>query len=233
MTKEQFKLGKEIRKNVHLTLKQKQLCYGSLLGDSWLHVQYSGQCGLGMSHCEKQKEYLEYKKKIMEPFFISDHPSVRIRKEEWRGKLYSNSYTYQSILHQDFTDMYGLFYRGNKKKRQKYISRRVLNNIDAYGLLIWFLDDGCLDRRTDQKNGSPRYILATNCFSLSEIKAIQKWFWQRWIIGCSIQKVKGVERFVLRFNVSDTKKLLKLFEPYIQEISECMRYKVIEISTTN
>ena len=135
----------------------------------------------------------------------------------------SNFYRYISILHQDFTNLYGLFYRGNKKKRQKHITRKILNLIDEYSLLIWYLDDGSY---SDNGNGSYRISLHTNSFTLSEHKAIKIWFWQKWRIDSVINYIKGQDKYYLRFSVSNTRKLLNILTPYIDMIPECMHYKL-------
>jgi len=68
--------GNKIRQNKHLSLEQKQLCYGTLLGDGWLRPSSSGQCSLGIGHCKKQLEYLEYKKNKLNPFFVNQKPII-------------------------------------------------------------------------------------------------------------------------------------------------------------
>lgn len=213
--------GNEIRQNKHLFLEQKQLCYGTLLGDGWLRPSLSGQCSFGIGHCKKQREYLEYKKSKLNKFFVNQKV-ILTQGELRKDRNNSDFFRYQSIVHQDFTDMYGLFYRGNKKKRTKYISRKLLNKMDIYSLLIWYLDDGSY---VDNGNGSKRCSFATNGFTLSEHKAIKIWFWQRFKLDVNILRHPN-NTFYLRFNVKDSKRLLKMFESYINEIPQCMYYKL-------
>jgi len=213
--------GDKVRQNKHLSLEQKQLCYGALMGDSWLRPSSSGQCSFGIGHCKKQKEYLEYKKNKLNQFFVSKKATLT-EGELRKDRNNSDFYRYQSVIHQDFTDMYGLFYRGNKKKRIKYITRKLLNKIDIYSLLIWYLDDGSY---IDNGNGSKRCGFATNCFSLSEHKAIKIWFWQRFKLDVNILQHTN-NTYHLRFNVKNSKRLLEMFKGYINEIPPCMHYKL-------
>lgn len=214
--------GDEIRKDKHLSLEQKQLCYGTLMGDAWLRPSINGQCSIGIGHCQKQLEYLEYKKNKLNPFFVNPKP-ILSSSENRKDRNNSDFYRYQSIIHQDFTDMYGLFYKGNKKHRAKYISRKLLNKINIYSLLIWYLDDGSL---IDNGNGSKRCSLATYNFTLSEHKAIKIWFWQKFKLDVNILPHLN-KSFYLRFDVKNSKELLRMFIDYVNEIPRCMHYKIV------
>lgn len=205
----------ENKKIIHLSEMQTGLCIGTLLGDASMFVKTNGARGMQMCHCEKQKEYLEWKKEKLKPFFIAEKPS------SYQSHGYENSqmsYNYRSIVHQDFTNIYGVMYRNVSGKRKKYVTRRVLNMLNDIGLLVWFLDDGCITKDREAR-------IATNGFSEQEQHTIKKWFFQKYGIDATISFNGNNKSYFLRFRVAETNKLLKIFDKFKDEIPECMLYK--------
>ena len=149
----------------------------------------------------------------MEPFFLQDNPCLYKS-----GFSETNGYSYRSIVHQDFTDIYGLFYRKKSGKSVRFVTRKLLNYLDEFGLMIWFLDDGGI---TEDKE----IRFATNAYSLSEQRTMQKWFWQKIGIEVKIAFNKNNNSYFLRINVSNSKKLMKLFCPLISKLPKCLMYK--------
>lgn len=199
------------KKKLHLSKLQRGICIGTLLGDASMFVKENGARGIQMCHCESQKDYLEWKKNLLKPFYIADKPS------QYQGTSFENcqmSYTYRSIVHQDFTDLYGLMYRRGKK----YVTRRVLNELSDLGLLLWFLDDGCIAKDRDAR-------IATNGFSEQEHRTMKTWFFQKYTIDPIISFNSYNKSFFLRFKVADTNKLLRIFEQFRDIVPQCMLYK--------
>jgi len=219
MTKEKFWLAKNVRECKHLDKKQYQVCLGGLLGDSNINVRDNGRCRIKFCHAEKQLEYLEWKRNIMGEFIVAEKPTIEIIKEgKSFGKVGSKFYIYNTIGHQDFTDMYGLMYRTKLGKRKKYITRKVLNELNNFGLLIWYIDDGCITKDKEAR-------IASNDLTLSEHKSLRIWFWQKYRITALISYNKTADCYFLRFNVANTKKLFDLFKEFKDDIPECVKYK--------
>jgi len=215
-----------LRKNLpHLTEKQKQLCYGGLLGDSSINVKPNGNCRIQTSHCKKQLEYLKYKNKLILPFtteVITEDKNI----SSFGGET---SYHASTIVHQVFTDMYGLFYRKEKGIKRRYINRKILNAISEFAILIWFLDDGYYKYDIIKKCHILR--IYSCCYSLSEHKVLKKWFMQRWGIEAIINFDKTHNKYSFRFNKTGIVLFYKKFlEPFINEIPECMNYKIPKFS---
>ena len=99
---------------------------------------------------------------------------------------------------------------------RKIINKQILNKLDKFGLLIWYLDDGSYHKRDKTAK------LYTNCFTLFEQKLMQKWFKNKWGIKCNIQRAREAE-YVLYFPASETRKLISLLMEF--DIPECMKYK--------
>jgi len=114
----------------YLTESQKQIVYGSILGDGSLRKNHS--CNhLRINHGIKQTEYCRWKESILNP---------------WIGYSYSEERRvgFDTI---PMCELNGLKFRNSP--RQKGVSCKdciipdeVINNLDVLGLAIWYQDDG-------------------------------------------------------------------------------------------
>lgn len=197
------------------------------MGDMSILERNNDKHRIKIGHTEKQLDYLIWKKKELSRFFLQKDPNLE--KPGASSFNSNNFYSFTSIQNQEFSYLASIFYRKKAGKRTKVVTRKILNKIGVLGLLIWFLDDGCLvpvDREKRRLNGTS-IRFATNCFTESEHKTIKKWFWQKWRIRVLIERNSHNDSFYLRLRAKDAYKLLDLFEPYIEEIPKCMHYKLI------
>lgn len=114
----------------YLTENQKQVVYGSVLGDGSLRKNHS--CNqLRINHGIKQTEYCRWKESILNP---------------WIGYSYSEERRvgFDTIPMCELNDL-----KFRSSPRQKGISckdciipEEVINNLDVLGLAIWYQDDG-------------------------------------------------------------------------------------------
>lgn len=200
---------------------QKQVLLGTILGDGSLLRRDSGKHRLKICHTEKQKGYLYFKRNILKELFLQKTPNL-----EKNTFSPNNCYSFTSIQNQ-YLDYYsGLFYRNIKGKRTKIITRKLLNEIDTFGLLIWFLDDGTTQFPTSKNKRSFSTRLATYCFSLNENRAIKIWLWQKYRIESRIQYDKIHKQNYIVINSINSKKLLFLFKKFKNKIPKCMLYKL-------
>ena len=173
-TSKSYKKAIELR-NKHITQNEKEIIYGTLLGDACLILSKTNSFHrLSLCHAEKQKDYLQYKAKSLPSIFLNKEGSKYIN-----GK--NTQYHVHSIYHKDLTNIYGLLYR-----KKKFITRKFLNLVEPTSLLFWHVDDGSMI-----KSSGNSIILCTDSFSLSENKAISIWFWQKYRIKTNLLQVKG------------------------------------------
>ena len=217
-----------VRKNIHLSEKQLQLCVGALLGDSSMSPNQNGNIRMRFGHAEKHKDYLEWKKVIMEPFIVQKTPSSYIS----HGFGNSVCFVYDTIVHEDFKRLYPLFYSPSRKKRLRNITWKTLDLLTPLGLLIWHLDDGTLAYPQPNKGKNPIINIRTDAYSLSIQRMLKRWFWQKHQIDIVISYDKTHDSYYIRFNTRQVPQLMKLFQPYIQEIPACMQYKIIQHKPT-
>ena len=95
---------------------------------------------------------------------------------------------------------------------KKEYTRQVLDLLDAQGLAIWFMDDGCIDRPVDK---NPMGILNTCGHKPNgeEEVVIQKYFEEVWNIKVSLNKNHG--RYRIRMSNPEFKKFIEIIKPYI------------------
>ena len=198
-----------VRKNLKLTKTEEQLVVGGLLGDlSCRKTSTSKYPRLEGGHSQKQKNYLIWKTNLLKRL------DCNIRKSK------INTYLYQSKSFKSLEKYYNFFYSTGTKT----INREILNLLDDFGLLIWYLDDGHYFKRDKNIN------LYTNGFSYKEQLLIQTWFGEKYEFNPKIYETKDPKNypekswFYLHFNVEDSKKLISLFKKF--EVPNCMKYKL-------
>jgi len=126
-------------KTVQFTPQQKQLIFGSLLGDACLFNQKykSNKTGnpistyrLIFSHSRKQLKYLQYKRSIL--------PGCKIGKR--KSKLGSIIHWYAFCHTPSLIPIAQICRRQNRKR----VNKKWLDNIDWLGIAFWYMDDGAL-----------------------------------------------------------------------------------------
>ena len=115
---------------------------------------------------------------------------------------------------------------------KKIISDYVLDNINEFGLLLWFLDDGQWHVST-KENSTKRFgYLNTQSFSYEENEKIKDMFKKRFDIDLKIhQDNSGFEKYKksvyyrLYFNAENFRKFFDLVRPYLEYIPSEFYYK--------
>lgn len=106
---------------------QYQLLLGSFLGDG--HIQHITACNryrLKIIHCEKQKEYCEWKASMF---------NCKISKIEENGYSKGIAYNFSTKIF----DLVNII-----PKTKTTCPQWILDDLDYKGLAIWWMDDGCL-----------------------------------------------------------------------------------------
>jgi hypothetical protein len=124
---------------------------------------------------------------------------------------------------------------GNKcfdKNNKKHISDYVLSNINSFGLLLWFLDDGQF-HVSFKNNKAKRFgYLNTQSFTYEENVKIQNMFKERFDIELKIHEDKsGFDEckdktyYRLYFNATNFRKFFDIVRDYLQYIPKEFYYK--------
>lgn len=135
----------------------KSLIYGTLLGDSSIHISGFDSChkSFTLSHGPKQKDYLEHKINLLSE--IKPYP-VRDTHDKW-GTLST-----RTAPHPEFDKIYNQFYINGVKE----VSLDILNQLTPEAIALWFMDDGC-----SRKYG---FHIATCAFNIQSLQNIKSYF---------------------------------------------------------
>ena len=138
---------------------------GMVIGDGNLTKRWeNGNANFQMSHCEKQYEYLMWKKSILDKITQSTvHPT----KKEMGGKTYTG-YHLSSYRHPIFTKLYNRFYHEGHKVLDEYI----VKSITPLSLAILYMDDGCFGKH--HAGGKDSFFLCTQSFDYANQLLLKK-----------------------------------------------------------
>lgn len=186
-----------------LTETQKQLVYGSYLGDGSVGSHGNNRHRLRVVHGEKQREYCAWKASLLNAELYN------ISENGFSGKP-AVSFTSK------------IFALGNEETlgKKNTCPDWLLEKIDALGIAIWFMDDGSY--YTDKQ-----YItLHTESFDYPTQEKFVRFFKNRYNIDATIQETAGADYryYFLRINKGEGNalKFLRLVAPYMHE---SMHYK--------
>lgn len=166
---------------VPLTQRQKEILYGSLMGDAKRqHTQSYSSAGFGQ--CESQKDYLMWK--YLEYANIVSENSLRFNEDvDKRSGGRVASYRFYTLANSDVEIILKIFYRDGKK----CVNNDILNNLTALSVAIWHMDDGSVSWKKEDIekgwNSKPEIRLCTDSFSVEEVEMIIKWFKEKYDIN--------------------------------------------------
>ena len=153
-----MKISCNYHENIEETNELKQFILGSILGDGYLSKipNKNQNSSLSFAHSIKQKEYFNMKYNLLIKYNLAGKFQTNIifdKREKW-GK-YCEKRT-KSKRNKIFTKYRNLFYKNDIKT----LDFLTLQDLDVFGLAIWFMDDGHTSNKT--------YSLATHAFLDSE-----------------------------------------------------------------
>lgn len=202
---------------------------GLMIGDGYMNE--NGR--LCVEHSEKQEEYCRYKAALLHSVTggkeIKVHKNERIRSKRRDGKEWKTSnFTTFSFKKQSksFIEFRNLLYKENKKT----ITQELLDLMDETSIMLWWLDDGNLNRKQtiDKKPGS--YCLRLYVYrNIEECELIQKWFLEKYNVKWNIIKSENPNLFNLYCGVREGVKFINLIQKTVLEKIPSMSYKVLDI----
>lgn len=195
--------------NLELTKDQFSLIIGSLLGDGTMRIgQGSINANFKTEHGLKQKDLVFCKYEILKPWVFTE-PKLSYRYNE-DGSKYQKSWWFRTVRHSKLTEIQKLFYF----KGKKIVPRNISMFLDSSALAWWIMDDGSYSQS--------RIDISTYSFKLSEIKKLIKVVQDKFFIIANYYRDRD-KGHRLYFNVTETKKLVKVISPYM---IDSMKYKI-------
>jgi len=185
------------REPYYLNEDQKQIIYGSILGDGYIKKCKTSPY-LRLRHGLEQKDYCVWKKEILHNI------SSSVNEDKNCCEINTAS----------LSDLSNLYYHDGLLKNKKCtIPSDVINRLDILGLAIWYLDDGNFSGSYSKWGKGKSIIYCSKFINRSQMMP----FFDKIGLKCSLTE-KG---FV--FNAENTDKMHSLICKYVPE---CMQYKL-------
>lgn len=195
--------------------KLEQLIIGSMLGDGYL-MKITGAAKnsrLSIAHSAKQKEYCKWKHSILEEFNLANKFCYNKIINSRYKKGFVEEYRFRSKSNEIFTKYRNLFY----PEGSKILHLNTINNINALGLCIWFLDDA--------HKTTYGYQINTQCFTRQEVEFLRTILKDKFNIENTYQKFDNII-YIKSCSVNTLDNLIK---PYT---IDSMQYKLFNRGTS-
>ena len=188
--------------------ESRNLLIGLLLGDGTISKNYVFK----LSHCEQQRDYLEWKIKLL------GNNGIRANGiKEYISTCGYNSgkkvlYTQLSII-PFIKVLRRVFYRPKKILG----NRKLLNRLSAQEIAIWYMDVGCINIRKSKNKIHGFYIRIATCLPEKELQVIIDYFKEVWNI--SFYKIsEGKGTYSLCCGTKEGIKFINIVKPYVQQV---------------
>ena len=191
----------------------KQLILGSLLGDACINSNSDsgGYRCVHFTQSDKQIDYFNYKKSILGKYALGE----KIRTSGY-GSLMHDIHTTTNLELNKFLNEYCM------KNGKKFVTQEWCNELDPMGLAFWYMDDGSISNRDNDKLEC-RIHISTNGFSLKENETLINMLRGRFGIEATIGDKEIYKGYTLILDVKNTERFCSLIAPYV---CDSMKYKL-------
>lgn len=196
---------------------KKAILIGLILGDG--HITPKGE--LNITHSIKQKDYIEYKAKIIEQLLQCKKLNLYHRIDNIH-----NEYSLHKT-HKYFKILRKWIYKNNIKT----FSKKILDLLTPQAVALWWMDDGShgIDRnKVTGKITAHSFHLYTYT-NLEETENIINMFKEKFDINFykikHTSKKTGITDYYLKCRTKEGRKLSNLIRPYI---IQSMEYKILK-----
>ena len=207
-------MSRKIKKK--LSKEQKSLLIGLLIGDGTISSNFVFK----LSHSIEQKEYLEWKVKLLDKFKIKNNGI-----KEYISTCGYN--TGKKVLYSQMSVIPTIkALRRTIYIPKKTITRRLLNWLTPLEIAIWYMDDGHININTSKQRSSIQHtIKIATCVDEKTIEIIIQYFLEVWNI--KFRKFpEGKNTFSLASSSEeDYSKFVNLIKPFVVQVPS-MLYKI-------
>lgn len=195
-------------RSVELTNGQKQLIVGTLLGDGSANfVRNRISARLRIRHSTKrQLPYCEWKHSQLQSI-CNSNILIRDTPKSFGKQIASFSTLSHPFIHEQAIKLY---------TPKRTVTREYLDQLDSFGLAVWYMDDGS------------RAHIHTQGFTRPEQDIIVEYLWERWGVTSSV--VPDVARGLEFISLSHP---IQLHEIVAQHIIPSLEYKIRNYSKSS
>lgn len=208
-----------------LTQEQKDLLFGTLLGDGYLQTESTttnANWRYRAGHKDHHKDYTDHKYKVLEN--LCGTPPRFERFYDPRTNTYNQRWAFSTLTHNELRFYGNLFYKYDnlQQKWVKEVPSSVSSHLTARALAYLYMDDGSLK----WKGKSNAMRISTQGFDNDSVyrlkNAIQKKYHLQ--LGLTSRKLKSGEiRYLISIPEESSTAFRLIIEPYL---IDCMKYKV-------
>lgn len=206
---------------VPLTQRQKEIVYGSLMGDA----KKCSPSSVGFGHCIEQKDYVLWLFEEMKTV-ASINSLKEITQFDERYQTSRVSCRFYTHANTDLENIIAEFYKDGIKK----VSSEILSKLTPLSIAVWYMDDGVTDfnYRNISKyetDCSPTYMFCTQSFSKEECEMICSWFFDVYGIsaGLTEKMSKGGIKYMVTIDKKSNASFVDLISSFILPV---FRYKI-------
>ena len=200
-----------------ITKESRNLLIALLLGDGTI----SNNNVFKLSHCEKQRDYLEWKIEQLKNAGLRNNglkEYISVKGYNIGKKVY---YTQLNII-PFIKVLRRVFYKPYKKLG----NRKLLNRLDAKGIAIWYMDDGHINYRKTNGKVHGFYIKIATCIPKEELQIIIDYFKEVWDIEFYMfHEGKKENSYSLCCGTKEGIKFINIVKPYVEQVPS-MIYKI-------
>lgn len=188
----------------------KQFMLGSLLGDGSIPKNSKGakEFRMTLGHSEKQLDYLKWKVSFLESYRLATGTITKVVSKSTRyltGECIS--FHMKSKSNPYFSKYREIFYK------EKKILPSIISELDAFGLSIWYMDDGYITKIPYKNKHRFIYKFSTDSFNKEELDKLIIILKDNFNLNFTINYGKE-----LRLSEKDNDKFRKLIEPHVLDI---------------
>lgn len=193
-----------------ITKESRNLLIALLLGDGTI----SNNNVFKLSHCEKQRDYLEWKIEQLKNAGLRNNglkEYISVKGYNIGKKVY---YTQLNIV-PFIKVLRRVFYKPYKRLG----NRKLLNRLDAKGIAIWYMDDGHINYRKTNGKVHGFYIKIATCIPKEELQIIIDYFKEVWDIEFYMfHEGKKENSYSLCCGTKEGIKFINIVKPYVEQV---------------
>lgn len=190
-------------KKINLSEREKQIIYGTLLGDSCI-VRTRKTFWMTIAHGGKQEEYARWKMEGLQSlkprFYKYNRPDKRTNKSYVQIQIHTRSHPLFNKIQNE------IYSNGNKQPTVDY-----LNRLSPLAIAVWYCDDGNLYQNRD----SNHLTLAIDAFKDKQM--IVDFFKTKYNLNFHPNRTN--------IRLVNKKEINKFFSVFGKHIPSCMKYK--------
>uniref|UniRef100_A0A6M3KD34 Putative homing endonuclease n=1 Tax=viral metagenome TaxID=1070528 RepID=A0A6M3KD34_9ZZZZ len=201
----------------------KSAIIGMIIGDGSLQRfknksgEFSKNVAFQMTHCEKQYEYMLWKKDILEN--ISKCKIHPMQHKAPNGKECSGYHLY-GRANPIYTKLYSRFHQYGKKSVDEYLVKMIT----PLALAIMYMDDGCMGKGYKKYWTKETCYLCLDNFDYANLFLIKKSLKIKFDLDWNINRTSG-KYYQLRLLNNNNEKFINLIRPYVEQVPSMM-YKL-------